>query len=252
MKPLEGKVALVTGGTTGIGRDTAVILAEAGAKVIATGRRENEGMETVRLMKESGGEGLYIQMDVKSEADIVRTVQTVKETYGKLDIAVNNAGVESLGAITEIEKDGYDHLFDINVWGVLASMKHEIPLMLENGGGSIINMSSIAGHIGFPNMAVYIASKHAVEGLTKVASLEYATEGIRVNAIAPAVIETAMADRLLDSFGEGSSEQIAGLHPIGRFGKVREISEAVLFLASDASSYITGVSLKVDGGFTAR
>jgi NAD(P)-dependent dehydrogenase (short-subunit alcohol dehydrogenase family) len=227
-------------------------MASAGAKVVVTGRRAEEGAETVRLMEEGGGEGIYVQMDVKIEDDIRKTVEETKARYGKLDIAVNNAGVETVGPITEVDRADYENLFDINVWGVLASMKYEIPIMIENGGGSIVNLSSIAGHIGFANMAVYISSKHAVEGLTKVASLEYAAQGIRVNAIAPAVIETAMADRLLESFGEGSNEHITSLHPIGRYGKAREVSEAILFLASDASSYITGVSLKVDGGFTAQ
>ena len=251
MKSLEGKVALVTGGTTGIGRDAAVLMAQSGAKVVVTGRRAEEGAETVRLIEEAGGEGFYIQMDVKIEADIERTVQETKARYGRLDIALNNAGVETVGAITEVDRETYANVFDINVWGVLASMKHEIPVMLENGGGSIINLSSIAGHIGFANMAVYIGSKHAVEGLTKVAAMEYAAQGIRVNAIAPAVIETDMADRLVESIGPGSDDYMKTLHPIGRFGHVREVAEAILFLASDASSYITGVSLKVDGGFTA-
>jgi NAD(P)-dependent dehydrogenase (short-subunit alcohol dehydrogenase family) len=131
-------------------------------------------------------------------------------------------------------------------------MKHEVPLMLESGGGSIINLSSIAGHIGFANMAVYISSKHAVEGLTKVAAMEYAQQGIRVNAVAPAVIDTEMGDRLLDTIGEEGGEMMAAMHPIGRFGRPREVAAAVLFLASDASSFITGDSIKVDGGFTAQ
>jgi NAD(P)-dependent dehydrogenase (short-subunit alcohol dehydrogenase family) len=252
MKTLEGKVALVTGGTTGIGRDCAVLLAQSGAKVGVTGRREDQGAETVRLIEAAGGEGFYIKMDVKNESEIKDGVDQVVARYGKLDIAVNNAGVETVGAITETDRETYAHVFDINVWGVLASMKHEIPVMSKNGGGSIVNISSIAGHIGFSHMAVYIGSKHAVEGLTKVAALEYAAEGIRVNAIAPAVIETAMADRLIEQLVPEDDSPIVGLHPIGRYGKSREVSEAILFLASDASSYVTGISLKVDGGFTAQ
>ena len=249
---LTGKIALVTGGTGGIGREAAIVLAHAGAKVAVTGRRAEEGAESVRLIEEAGGEGLFVQMDVKNESDIQRTVEEIKTRYGRLDIALNNAGVETIGPVTEVDRETFEHVFDINVWGVLASMKHEIPLMLESGGGSIINLSSIAGHIGFAQMAIYISSKHAVEGLTKVAAIEYAQQGIRVNAVAPAVIDTAMGDRLLDTFGEGSEEMMTSLHPIGRFGRPREVAEAILFLASDASSFITGESLKVDGGFTAQ
>jgi NAD(P)-dependent dehydrogenase (short-subunit alcohol dehydrogenase family) len=252
MQSLEGKVALVTGGTTGIGRDCAVLLAESGAKVVVTGRREDEGAETVRLIEAAGGEGFYVRMDVKNEDDIKDGIDQLVSRYGKLDIAVNNAGVETLGAITDTDRETYSHVFDINVWGVLASMKHEVPVMSQNGGGSIVNLSSIAGHIGFSHMAIYIGSKHAVEGLTKVAALEYASAGIRVNAIAPAVIETAMADRLIEQIAPEDDSPVVGLHPIGRYGKAREVSEAILFLASDASSYITGISLKVDGGFTAQ
>ncbi|MFT4940065.1 MAG: NAD(P)-dependent dehydrogenase (short-subunit alcohol dehydrogenase family) [Paraglaciecola sp.] len=252
MKSLDNKIAFVTGGTTGIGRETAILFAKEGAKVVVTGRRAEEGAETVRLMEEAGGEGFFVQMDVKIEADIQRALQETKSRYGLVDIALNNAGVETVGPITDVDRASFENVFDINVWGVLASMKHEIPVMLENGGGSIINVSSVAGHIGLANMAVYIGSKHAVEGLTKVAALEYATQGIRVNAVAPAVIETAMADRLVDSIGPGSGEFITGMHPIGRFGRAREVAQAILFLASDASSYITGESLKVDGGFTAQ
>jgi NAD(P)-dependent dehydrogenase (short-subunit alcohol dehydrogenase family) len=252
MMSLTGKIALVTGGTGGIGREAAIVLAQAGAKVVVTGRRAEEGAESVRLIEEAGGEGFFVQMDVKNESDIQRTVEEIKTRYGRLDIALNNAGVETIGPVTEVDRETFEHVFDINVWGVLASMKHEIPLMLESGGGSIINLSSIAGHIGFAQMAIYISSKHAVEGLTKVAAIEYAQQGIRVNAIAPAVINTTMGDRLLDAFGEGSEEMMMSLHPIGRFGRPREVAEAILFLASDASSFITGESLKVDGGFTAQ
>lgn len=252
MYSLDGKVALVTGGTTGIGRESAITLAKAGANVVVTGRREKEGEETVQLIEGAGGVGHFIQMDVKNEDAIKNGLAQLFEQYGRLDIALNNAGVESLGPVTEVEKDTYDHVFDINVWGVLASMKHEIPLMLKSGGGSIINMSSVAGHIGMPHLSVYIASKHAVEGLTKSTALEYATEKIRVNAIAPAVIETPMADRFMETMGPGSDERFAAMHPVGRTGQPREIADVVLFLASEASSFITGESIRVDGGYVAQ
>jgi len=252
MSTLTGKVALLTGGTSGIGRATAILLAEAGAKVVITGRREAEGTETVRLMHEAGGEGCFIQGDMSQEADIEKAVSETVDRYGTLDIAINNAGVEITGPITEVERESYDKIFNVNVWGVLASMKHEIPHMLKNGGGSIVNMSSIAGNTGFPGFSIYIASKHAVEGMTKVAALEYAAEGIRVNAVAPALIDTAMADRIAGTRSEESRVEMDAMHPMARGGEVNEVARAVLWLASDASSFTTGHSLSVDGGWLAK
>ncbi len=251
MSKLTGKVAFITGGTSGIGRQAAITLAKAGAKVVVTGRREAEGAETVRLVEESGGEALFVRTDVKNEADIKGAVEQTVERYGRLDIALNNAGVETAGPIPEVSEETYRNTFDINVWGVLASLKYEVPAMLKNGGGSIINVSSVAGQVGMPGVSIYVASKHAVEGLTKVAALEYAKEGIRVNAIAPGLIDTDMADRFAGKEGE-MRDQLAGMHPIGRSGKPSEIADAVLFLASDDSSFVTGHSLNVDGGWTAQ
>ena len=249
MSTLLGKVALVTGGTSGIGRETAVLLAKNGAKVVITGRRKAEGEETIRLVKEAGGEGLYLKGDMSVEKDIQEAVAKTVETFGRLDIAVNNAGVEVDGPITEVEKSDYDKIFGVNVWGVLASMKHEIPVMLESGGGSIVNMSSIAGHIGVGGVGVYIASKHAVEGLTKVAAMENAQTGIRVNAVAPGLIATAMADRLAGEDGEESRKAFESMHPMGRSGTTSEVASAVLWLAGDDSTFTTGHSLAVDGGW---
>lgn len=249
MVTVNGKVALVTGGTSGIGRETAIVLSKAGAKVALTGRREAEGQETVRMIEESGGEAIFIQADMSVEEDIKRAINETVSKFGRLDIAVNNAGVEIDGPITEVEKSDYDKIFGVNVWGVLASMKHEIPVMLENGGGSIINMSSIAGHIGVAGVSVYIASKHAVEGLTKVAAMENAQTGIRVNAVAPGLIATAMADRLAGEDGEDSRKAFESMHPMGRSGTSNEVANAVLWLASDASTFTTGHSLAVDGGW---
>ncbi|MFT5413537.1 MAG: NAD(P)-dependent dehydrogenase (short-subunit alcohol dehydrogenase family), partial [Verrucomicrobiales bacterium] len=171
--------------------------------------------------------------------------------YGRLDIAFNNAGVEHTAPIIESEQADHQRVFDINVWGVLCSMKHEIPAMIKNGGGSIINTSSIAGHVGMAGAATYIASKHAVEGLTKTAALEYAKQGIRVNAVAPGGIATDMIDRFTSGQAE-MREGLTQLHPIGRLGESDEIADAVMFLASDSASFITGDSLKVDGGFVAQ
>jgi NAD(P)-dependent dehydrogenase (short-subunit alcohol dehydrogenase family) len=249
MSTLLGKVALVTGGTSGIGRETAVLLAKNGAKVVITGRREAEGEVTIQLVTEAGGEGLYLKGDISVEKDIQEAVAKTVETFGRLDIAVNNAGVEIDGPITEVEKSDYDKIFGVNVWGVLASMKHEIPVMLESGGGSIVNMSSIAGHIGVGGVGVYIASKHAVEGLTKVAAMENAQTGIRVNAVAPGLIATAMADRLAGEDGEESRKAFESMHPMGRSGTTSEVANAVLWLAGDDSTFTTGHSLAVDGGW---
>lgn len=249
MVTVNGKIALVTGGTSGIGRETAIVLSKAGAKVALTGRREAEGQETVRMIEESGGEAIFIQADMSVEEDIKRSIEETVSKFGRLDIAVNNAGVEVDGPITEVEKSDYDKIFGVNVWGVLASMKHEIPVMLENGGGSIINMSSIAGHIGVAGVSVYIASKHAVEGLTKVAAMENAQTGIRVNAVAPGLIATAMADRLAGEDGADSRKAFESMHPMGRSGTSNEVANAVLWLASDASTFTTGHSLAVDGGW---
>ena len=251
MKKLEGKTALITGGTSGIGREAAVALAQAGAKVTVTGRRKPEGEETVRLIEEAGGEGHYVKTDVRNEADIQKAVEATVVRFGGLDIALNNAGLETAGPITEAEEETYRTVFDINVWGVLASMKHEVPAMLKSGGGSIINVSSVAGRIGMAGVSIYVASKHAVEGLTKVAALEYAREGIRVNAVAPGLIDTDMADRFAGKEGE-QREYIAGLHPIGRSGKPREVADAIVWLASEESSFVTGHSLSVDGGWLAQ
>jgi len=249
---MKDKVVLITGATSGIGKATALKFGAAGAKVVVSGRRESEGNAVVGSIKSAGGEAIFVQADVVDEAQVKALVDKTVETYGRLDIAFNNAGVELIAPIVESEKADHQRIFDINVWGVLSSMKHEIPAMIKGGGGAIINTSSIAGHIGMAGAATYIASKHAVEGLTKTAALEYAKEGIRVNAVAPGAIATDMIDRFA---GEEGSEMRAGLeqmHPLGRLGESDEIADAVLFLASDGASFITGDSLKVDGGFVAQ
>src|SRR5262245_57352708 len=195
MARFNGKVVLVTGGTSGIGKATAIAFAKEGAKVVLSGRREKEGLAVVEEIKKAGGTAHFVQADVAKEADVKRLVGETVSKFGRLDVAFNNAGVELTGAITDVTEADYRKLFDINVWGVLASMKHEIPAMLKTGGGAIINTSSVGGHIGLPGVSVYVATKHAVEGLTKSAALEYAKQGIRVTAVAPAAIETDMVDR---------------------------------------------------------
>ncbi len=251
MKSLESKIAIVTGGTSGIGRAAAVALAAAGAKVVVAGRRESEGSETVKQIKAAGSDGFFVRTDVAKEADIAAVVQKTVEKFGRLDIAFNNAGIESLGPIPEASEADYRRVFDINVWGVLAAIKHEVPAMLKTGGGSIINTSSIAGHVGMAGASIYVASKFAVEGLTKTAALEFAKQGIRVNAVAPAAIETDMIDRFAGKEGD-MRNYLTSLHPVGRMGKPREIADAVVWLAGDQSSFVTGQSIVIDGGFTAQ
>jgi len=251
-RQFENKVVLITGGTSGIGRVTAVAFAKEGAKVVVSGRRKAEGAETVTLVEKAGGQGLFVQADVSDEEQVKKLVQTTVEHFGRLDIAFNNAGVEGeLAPLTDAKVETYNKVFDINVKGVFLSLKYEIPAMLKTGGGAIVNTSSVAGHIGLPGASIYIASKHAVEGLTKTAALEFGKQGIRVNAVAPAVIETDMVDRFAGKEGP-QRDYLASLHPIGRVGQTREISDVVLFLCSDGASFITGTSILVDGGLTAQ
>ena len=248
---MGGKVALVTGGTSGIGRATAEAFGRAGASVVVTGRREEEGRETVRLVEQAGGRASYHRADVSRPEDAKDSVEHAIRTYGHLDYAFNNAGLEEeLVDFLSEDESVYDRIFAVNVKGLWFSMRAQIAAMLESGGGGAMNNSSVAGVIGFPGMAVYITSKHAVIGMTPATAIEYASRNIRINAVCPAAIETAMADRL---FGEVKThEAVRGMHPIGRFGMPEEVAAAVLFLCSDAASFVVGHPLMVDGGFTTR
>jgi NAD(P)-dependent dehydrogenase (short-subunit alcohol dehydrogenase family) len=250
-KAFSGKVALVTGGTAGIGRATAIEFARAGAKVVLTGRREKEGAQVVAEIKKLGGEAAFVRADVAKDSDVKRMVDFTVDKFGRLDIAFNNAGVEWKGPLDQATEAEYRRVFDINVWGVLNSMRHEIPVMLKNGGGAIVNTSSVAGHVGFGQVSVYIASKHAVEGLTKSVALEFAKQNIRINAVAPGAIATEMFDRFAGKQSE-VLDSLQSLIPVGRIGASEEIAAAVLYLCSDDAKFTTGTSLVVDGGFIAQ
>jgi NAD(P)-dependent dehydrogenase (short-subunit alcohol dehydrogenase family) len=252
MNEFQGKVALVTGGTSGIGRAAAIAFAREGAKVVVAGRRAAQGEETVRLVRAQGREALFVPADVAQEAQIKNLVGRTLEQFGRLDIAFNNAGIEQTPTpFLEQKLETYEQVMDINVKGVWLSMRHEIPAMLKSGGGAIVNTSSALGVIAFARMEIYVASKHAVIGLTKSAALEFGKQGIRINAVLPAVIETDMYRRFTGEKPEAHAAMTA-LHPIGRIGTPEEIAEAVIWLSSAKSSFVTGHSLLVDGGFTAQ
>ena len=203
-KKFSDKVALVTGGTSGIGKTTAIEFARAGAKVVLTGRREKEGAQVVAEIKKLGGDAAFVRADIAKDADVKAMVDFTVDKFGRLDIAFNNAGVEWMGPLDQATEAEYRRIFDINVWGVLNSMRHEIPAMLKNGGGAIVNTSSVAGHVGIGQVSIYTASKHAVEGLTKALALEFAKQNIRINAVAPAGVATEMVDRFAGNEGESA------------------------------------------------
>ena len=248
----DQKVAIVTGGNSGIGRATAIAIAKEGAKVTIAGRRVKEGEETVRLIKEAGSEGIFVKTDVANENDVRSLVERTVETYGRLDYAFNNAGIEqTMAPLTEQTVEEFDQIMNINVRGVWLSMKYEIPVMLKSGGGAIVNNSSVAGIMGFPQMAIYIASKHAVLGLTKSAALEYAKSGIRINSIAPGGVDTDMVERLTEDDKQWR-ETLTSMHPVGRLSNPEEIANAVVWLLSNSASFVLGHTLLVDGGVVSR
>jgi NAD(P)-dependent dehydrogenase (short-subunit alcohol dehydrogenase family) len=248
-KTFSGKVALVTGGTSGIGKTTAIEFARAGAKVVLTGRREKEGAQVAKEIEKLGGDAAFVRTDVAKDADVKAMIDFTVGKFGRLDVAFNNAGVEWKGPVNQATEAEYRRVFDINVWGVLNSMRHEIPAMLKNGGGAIVNTSSVAGHVGLGEVSIYIASKHTVEGLTKSVALEFARQNIRVNAVAPGVIATDMFTRFA---GDELGDQITSMIPVGRKGVTEEIAAAVLYLCSDDAKFTTGASLVIDGGWIAQ
>ncbi len=249
MKTFKNKTIIVTGAASGIGRATALAFADEGANVIVADVQEREAIETVKMIDDRGGVGLFVGCDVSKEADVKNMVERTLEKFGRLDGAFNNAGTEGTPApITECTMENWDKTVNTDLKGVWLSMKHEIPALLKSGGGAIVNCSSIAGLVGFATIPAYVASKHGVIGLTETAALEYAKEGIRVNAVCPGAIHTPMLER----FTQGNDEAMAKMDPMGRIGEPEEIAQTVLFLMSPKASYITGQSLAVDGGWVSQ
>jgi NAD(P)-dependent dehydrogenase (short-subunit alcohol dehydrogenase family) len=245
-----GKVAFVTGAGTGIGRAAALAFAREGARVTVAGIVEKDNQETLHQIEQQGGRAIAVTCDTTKLADIKAALDQTIEAFGRLDYAFNNAGVEQEKAsTTELEEDEWDRVVNTNMRGTYLSLKHEIPLILKQGGGAIVNTSSGAGVIGVADSLAYTGSKHGVIGMTRSAALDYASQNIRINAVCPGYIDTPMMDRFTGGTEEGR-QKVIGEEPIGRVGKPEEIAEAVIWLCSDAASFVVGHALVVDGGQT--
>ncbi len=249
---LSGKVALVTGGGSGIGRAAALTFAREGARVVVSDVVAEAGQETVRLIGEAGGEARFVAADVSRAAEVEALVAGCVDAYGGLDCAYNNAGIEGPGAQTvDYDEAAWERVIAINLTGVWLCMKYEIPEMLKHGGGAIVNTSSAAGLVGFRGGSAYVASKHGVLGLTKTAALEYAKSSLRINAVCPGAVDTPMMGRITGHKSH-RAERMAASEPVGRMGSPQEIAEAVMWLCSDAASFVTGHAMAVDGGMVAQ
>jgi NAD(P)-dependent dehydrogenase (short-subunit alcohol dehydrogenase family) len=250
MSKFEGKVSVITGAGSGIGRATALAFAREGASVAVADILEQDSQETARMIMDLGGHALAITCDVARNDDVRRALDETVKTFGRLDFAFNNAGIEyAFKPAAEITEEEWDRIIDIDLRGVFLCMKHEIPLMLKQGGGAIVNTSSGAGVKGFKGGAAYVAAKHGVVGLTKAAALDYAQSNIRINAVCPGIIDTSMMQRFTGGTPEGRQTVIAQ-EPVGRMGTPDEIAAAVVWLCSDAASFVVGSAMVVDGGQT--
>lgn len=251
MSELDGKVAIVTGAASGIGRTTAQFFARDGARVVVSDVDEQGGEETVQLIKQEGGEARFVKTDVSKHEECQAMVSKTVETYGRLDLACNNAGISGeQNPTADYTIEGWQRLIGINLSGVFYCMKYEIPAMLKSGGGAIVNVASILGQVGFASAPAYVTSKHGVVGLTGNAAIEYGPHNIRVNSIGPGFIHTPMTSDLEKD--KDTFERLKSMHPIGRFGKPEEVAELIIWLCSDKASYVTGAYYPVDGGYLAR
>lgn len=249
----DGKVAIVTGAASGIGRASSLLFAEHGAAVMVSDVDDVGGAETAKLVRAAGGRAEYVHADVAQSSHVRAMVDATIAAFGRLDFAHNNAGIPGLGfTIPDYPEDEWNRGIGVMLTGVFLGMKYQIPRILEHGdGGAIVNTSSGAGLIGFPGMSPYVAAKHGVIGLTKTAALEFATQGIRVNAICPGTARTRMVDDWLGDSADNLA-QVVALHPIGRLATPREIAEAAIWLCSPAASFVIGIALPVEGGYTAQ
>ncbi|MDZ8054961.1 MAG: SDR family oxidoreductase [Aulosira sp. ZfuVER01] len=253
MDEFDNKVALITGGNSGIGRAAALAFAQKGAKVVIASRRIQESEETVSLIQNKGGTATFVQTDITQAIQVENLITQTVNNYGRIDYAFNNAGVEEpITSSVEKTEHIWNLIIDTNLKGVWLSMKYQIPQMLKQGGGVIINNSSILGLVALPNVPIYTASKHGVIGLTKSLALEHAQDNIRINCVCPGGIETDLLARNLDNLGEEGKNKFISLHPMGRLGKAEEIANSVIWLCSQAASFVTGQSFAIDGGFTAQ
>ena len=245
----EHKVAIVTGGSFGIGKSTALAFARRGARVVIADWIQNDAV--LKEIKEIGGTAIFVRCDVSNSTDVAAVFSQAVYTFGRIDFAVNNAGIEGQTASShECTEENWDKTIAINLTGVWLCMKHEIPVMLKQGKGAIVNVASIAGLIGFPGLPAYVVSKHGIVGLTKTAALEYAKRGIRVNTVCPGVIKTAMVDRITGE-DKAVEKKYEDMEPVGRMGQPEEVAEAIIWLCSDAASFVTGDAIAVDGGWIA-
>ena len=252
MNELIGKVAIVTGASAGIGRAAAFALAAEGAKVVVADVDVKRGEQVASDINDKGGTAVFLRADVSDDTSVATLVAETVAQFGGLDVAFNNAGIEGTPAPTaECTPENWQRTLAVNLTGVWSCMRHEIPRMLERGGGSIVNMSSVAGLVGFATTPAYTASKHGVVGLTKTAALDYAEQDIRVNAVCPGVIDTEMVERFTGGQPEAEAAMVA-TEPVGRLGRPEEIADTVVWLCSDRSSFVTGQAIAVDGGFVAR